>query len=248
MKNTLAVTDIQSKLNDRGSSIGDDNTGSRTSVPSASSAFWANCKTEEWNEKAWDTSGETKEERKNLCSYAQVVQSVDASALQSRTVNFRGGRGRRGGGIGMSNLAVHSSLSRIRNSNCSLNSKGSVDSEGYTVVERKKRKNNKRNVIMGTSSKTNCAIKGAPEPNRDLFIFRLDPETTDESLKKYIVDNGISIKELELKSNAKAMFKSYRLRVPKSQFARLLDGNMWPEGVGIRKYFSPATDVENVKT
>lgn len=174
-------------------------------------------------------------------SYAKVLQSQSAvSPSQTRVVSGRGRRGGRGRGRGTarqsSNLMVPPAVLRLRGSNSSLHSKGSVESDDYTLVTRKK-VNKNRNVIMG--SKSDCVIKGAPEPNRDLFIFRLDAETTEDKLRSFISDKGFKVNELELKSNEKAKYKSYRLRVPKSQFSRLFDENMWPAGVGIRKYFAP---------
>lgn len=200
---------------------------------------WANMQVEEWKDSAWDLSDNHKEMPKEM-SYAMSVGSKPSeSAAQSpRASAIRGGRGGRGGGRGAAKVPFntlgipHQSVLRLRGSNCSLNSK---DSEDFTVVTNKKGK--KRNVIIG--NKTNCEIKGAPEPNRDLFIFRLDSDTTDTSLRKYITEKGITVRELELKSNAEAKFKSYRLSVPKTQFAKLLDGDMWPEGVGVRKFFVP---------
>ena len=172
--------------------------------------------------------------------------------------NHRGGsrffgRGR-GRGRGMTSdynkLAVQPVL-KLRGSSRSIDA-CSVDSEGFRLsnYETKKKKQEakkKQNFVMG-KSESRCGIKGAPEPNRDLFIFRLHKDTSDTELKTFITGKGFTVRSLACISNEMAKFKSYRLTVPKSEFSRLFDETLWPAGVGVRKFVPPKMEDKYVDT
>ena len=79
-------------------------------------------------------------------------------------------------------------------------------------------------------------LKGAREPNRFLFISRVENECTKNELTKHLKKANISIRQLERVSVDKAMFKSYKLTVPKSQFHQLFDEELWPEGVRVQTW------------
>ena len=101
---------------------------------------------------------------------------------------------------------------------------------------RKQRRQQRRVVVTGKDN--NQRVRGAPEPIRELFIYRVHPETTTEALKNYVSDKGFSIGHLECISNSEAKFKSFKLSLPISEFNRTLDENMWPSGVRVRRFFS----------
>ena len=44
-----------------------------------------------------------------------------------------------------------------------------------------------RQTTIGKPS-SDSQLKGAPEPERDLFVFRLDPKTAAEDVQSYIED------------------------------------------------------------
>ena len=93
----------------------------------------------------------------------------------------------------------------------------------------------KRNIVKGTATTQN--VKGAPEPTRDLFIYRVDAET--ESVFDLVKSNGFKVLSLKCISNPAAKYKSFRLTVPVSEFKNLFNNDIWPRGVCIRKYFPP---------
>ena len=68
----------------------------------------------------------------------------------------------------------------------------------------------KRNIVKGTATTQN--VKGAPEPTRDLFIYRVDAET--ESVFDLVKSNGFKVLSLKCISNPAAKYKSFRLTVP----------------------------------
>jgi hypothetical protein len=82
-------------------------------------------------------------------------------------------------------------------------------------------------------------LKGAREhneANRFLFISRVENECTKNELTKHLKKANIRIRQLERVSVDKAMFKSYKLVVPKSQFHLLFDEELWPEGVRVQTW------------
>lgn len=99
-----------------------------------------------------------------------------------------------------------------------------------------KRRRPRPKPITGTGSSLG-SLKGAPEPSRDIFVYRIMSEVTDDELTKYIDDQGVPVKSVELKSNAEALFKSYRVEVTKSCLQKVLVPEFWPEGVCVRRYF-----------
>lgn len=113
------------------------------------------------------------------------------------------------------------------------------DSEGFQLpTQQIKRK--MRRVIAGQADTSRISgFKGAPEPERDLFIFRVDPETETDQLKEYLCEKGITSRKLECVSNINAKFKSFKLSVPASEFSKLFNEDLWPCGVRVRKYITP---------
>ena len=50
---------------------------------------------------------------------------------------------------------------------------------------------------------------------------------------------GFGIRDFQCISHPEARFKSFKLSVPASQFERLFDEKLWPEGVVVRIYTTP---------
>jgi hypothetical protein len=135
---------------------------------------------------------------------------------------------------------------RLRGGNHSLDtvSKGSADSDcedfhssNFEIKRNRRKERSRKTVIIGKLN--DCGFKGAPEPGRDLFIFRVQSTTKDQELENHLKDNNFDIQMLKRVLQEDAKFKSFRLNVPKPQFSRLFDDSLWPSGVGIRKYVSP---------
>lgn len=103
---------------------------------------------------------------------------------------------------------------------------------------RKQQRQTKRQVVTGRGQ-PNTRLRGAPEPVRDLFIFRVDNDTSVEDIKHYIENIGYSVKGLDCVSNVNAKFKSFKLTVPVSEFKELFDEKIWPPGVRVRRFIPP---------
>jgi hypothetical protein len=88
----------------------------------------------------------------------------------------------------------------------------------------------------GSANQRTGTFKGAPEPNRDLFIFRVMRDATVDDMKQYLASEGFHVKSLHLVSHPESKFQSFRLSVPASEFKDLFNDTLWPEGVRIRRY------------
>ena len=123
----------------------------------------------------------------------------------------------------------------------------SQDSEGFRMPAYvlRKQQRQKRRIIQGNAKESTGSFRGAPEPSRDLFIYRVDKDSTDDDLKTHIEASGINIRLLQCVSHSDAKFKSYRLTVAASQYGELFKDEMWPDGVNIRRYNVPRRSEAN---
>ena len=153
------------------------------------------------------------------------------------------------------NMRSSSCESIDRFSTASATSKPSVWSrhtdfhdDGFELPSYAKRQMNRletrrKKFITGISTSKPGSFKGAPEPNRDLFIFRVDKETTESQITNHVKDHGFFVRNLSCVSNPSAKFRSFRLTVPLSQFDDLFNESIWPAGVRVRKYIPPKLDM-----
>lgn len=209
---------------------------------------WSGLQVEPWDEAAWSPS--VPEGSKRAESFVDAVKNSRETCSRNQPYSQRGrggireGRGGQGGLSGArTNLLAPPEVLRLRGSNASVAS--SVNTDGFQLSSqdlKKQRRNDRRRrrVVTGKSSvPVDCKIKGAPEPDRDLFISRLDKGTNDYDFKSFIENNGFCVRKLQCVSHEDAYFKSYRLTVPKSEFPGLFNEDMWPTGVCVRKYVIP---------
>ena len=71
----------------------------------------------------------------------------------------------------------------------------------------------RKQFITGNSSSKPGNFKGAPEPSRDLFVYRVDNETTASQIKNHLTDHGFNVRDISCVSNALSKYKSFRLTV-----------------------------------
>ena len=117
----------------------------------------------------------------------------------------------------------------------------SQDSEGfripkYVLKKQQQQSSRRHKIITGSANQRTGTFKGAPEPNRDLFIFRVMRDATVDDMKQYLASEGFHVKSLHLVSHPESKFQSFRLSVPASEFKDLFNDTLWPEGVRIRRY------------
>ena len=89
------------------------------------------------------------------------------------------------------------------------------------------RRKEHRQAIIGKAS-NDSQLKGAPEPGRDLFVFRHDPKTAAEDVQSYIEDQQITVYDIKQMSHDDSQYKSYKVTVPVSKGNELLKAETWP--------------------
>ena len=67
----------------------------------------------------------------------------------------------------------------------------------------------------------------------------VDKHTVGDDLQQLIADAGFTAHALECVSKPEAKFNSFKLTVCVSQFKRLFDSSLWPEGIHVRKFIVP---------
>lgn len=99
---------------------------------------------------------------------------------------------------------------------------------------------NKR-VVMGNSSSNVASrgFRGAPEPDRHLFIYRVEKSASEDDISDYLQGQNISFRSVACLSNPDSKFKSFRLTVAVSNYKQLFDDSLWPQGVRVRSYRPP---------
>ena len=136
------------------------------------------------------------------------------------------------------------SLSRVgvnhSNALSDAHSVASMDSEGFRLPYEAKKKMKRRMIIgKSTSGTIGNTFKGAPEPDRDLFISRVTKDCNVKVIEDYLSSKDFTIHELKCVSHIDAKFQSFKLTVPLSQFPKLFNEDLWPAGIRIRKYITP---------
>ena len=79
----------------------------------------------------------------------------------------------------------------------------------------------RRRIIIGSGHSSK--VQGAPEPERHLFIYRVNQTTTTDHLQAHIQSYGFTVKFLECISKPVSKFKKFKLSVPVSEFSKLFD-------------------------
>jgi hypothetical protein len=180
-------------------------------------------------------------------SFADAAKNNIGTNLKSVSMRGRGPNR----GIMRQNVP-HPDVQRLRGSTQSLCSDGSsyCGSDGFALGRHEVLKNNRqerrrRNAIVG-KAKTHEKIKGAPEPSRDVFVFRLDEGTKESEVEDFVRESGITIRAVKCVSHPDAKYCSFRVTVGKTDFPKLMSDTLWPAGVMIRKYI-PARNEAGLK-
>ena len=113
-----------------------------------------------------------------------------------------------------------------------------------SVVRKHRRQENKRKRIV-QGSRPAGSIRGAPEPRRDVFIYRVAFETTADMMRRHINDVGVTIDSMHCVSNPHAKYKSFKVTTALSNYDELFNPEMWPSGICVRKYVPPRRGENN---
>ena len=101
----------------------------------------------------------------------------------------------------------------------------------------------RRKIITGNSKPGNGGFRGAPDPSRALFIYRVHPDTRNADIREWVEREGGEVRELECISNNNAVYKSFKLTTAISKMDTLLSNKFpWSHGVHDRRYVTPRRD------
>ena len=175
----------------------------------------------------------------------------DSSVAYSRSgfnnrgqFNPRGGQRGRGGTSRTSHFLNNIGLKERSSSVSSLpvSIAGTNATDEFQFPSYQKRRIRRRQKVV-TGQATNSKLKGAPLPSRDVFIYRVDKNTTVDILSEYISENSIDFREIECVSHEDAKYKSFRLTVSIKDLDKIFNEALWPSGVMVRRFYKPNTNV-----
>ena len=100
----------------------------------------------------------------------------------------------------------------------------------------KKRLRRQNKVITG--NKSGSRLRGAPLPNRDIFVYRIAKDTGASDVQEFLVENDIDVRAIDCTSHPDSTFKSFKVTVSVSDVDKLFNEDFWPSGVKVRMFRS----------
>ena len=85
----------------------------------------------------------------------------------------------------------------------------------------------------------NSIIKAAPEPVWDVFITGISKDISAEQLKSHLACNGVKVMDIIMLQSELFTYNRFHVRVPVSSYDKVLDGNLWEQGIRVSRYFTP---------
>ena len=149
-----------------------------------------------------------------------------------------GGNGRRAGGLFSPSAPPLSQ--DVYNSEMNSNNLDNVDdSDGFMLVEKKKRKQNV--TVVGMKKNHGNNVLRSAKRVGDLYIGNCDLEVTADSLSAYILaETGIKISACEMLESRSNVSRSFKVTLNMNDRKRLLDPDVWPEEILCRKFYKPS--------
>lgn len=122
-----------------------------------------------------------------------------------------------------------------------------IDDSGFQVPRYQRRRDQRSNKTRVTPvfGSGNTSTLKAGRQTRELFVFNLDRETTEEEVKIFLANNNIETTEIDCRSNEEARTKSFRVVVYSSDIDNIMKADLWPPWVGIRPYFRKRSNGRN---
>ncbi len=148
-------------------------------------------------------------------------------------------RGRSGGRSTAFPIPRVNRIDDFRGSRASVNDLASDAGSFQYQYQERRRQRKQRNAVTGANATTCGNFRGAPEPVRDLFVYRVEQTTTLDDIKQYLTDHDIVYTNITRVSHSESKFQSFKLTVPKSRFKDLLNEDSWPTGVYVREFKQP---------
>ncbi len=71
----------------------------------------------------------------------------------------------------------------------------------------------------------------------EIFIFNVDQDVKEDSIREFLTGEGVKVHDLECKSREGAWTKSYRVTVELNDINTLYQPDFWPDGIGCKRYW-----------
>lgn len=107
--------------------------------------------------------------------------------------------------------------------------------------QQKRRNRRKRPKPVECTGSARGALQGAPEPSREVFVYRVVKEASEHDIEEHLKDNGVSYRSVTKRSAEAARFKSFSVEVLKSHYDKVMAPEFWPTGVCVRRFFRKRT-------
>ena len=112
------------------------------------------------------------------------------------------------------------------------------DTDGFILVEKKKRKR-KETVVGMKKNYANNVLRSARRIG-DLYIGNCDLEVTPDTLSAYILaETGIEISACEMLETKSTVSRSFKVTLNMNDRKKLLNPDVWPEEILCRKFYKP---------
>ena len=73
-------------------------------------------------------------------------------------------------------------------------------------------------------------LTGAPPPLRHIWVSHVS-NASENSMKKYLNDNNVTVCDIKKTSHQMSKFSSYKISIYKTDLDKVFDENFWPNGV-----------------
>lgn len=111
-----------------------------------------------------------------------------------------------------------------------------VHNKSFTLVQKKKRKNN--NIVGSKKPSVDVSLRSAVRMG-DLYVGNCDSSATIESLSQYISNEiEINIEKVENIPLRYTNSKAFKVTLNMKDRLKLLSADFWPEGIVCRKYYN----------
>ena len=90
--------------------------------------------------------------------------------------------------------------------------------------------------IIGRAADSSDLV-GAPPPLRQIWVSRVS-NGSENSMKKYLTDNSVTVSEIERTSHPMSKFSSYKITIPKTDLHKVFDENFWPNGIYFKMWYN----------
>ena len=174
-----------------------------------------------------------------------VISKLISKPSYSDSVGVRGGGGGGGGGGGDSGGGDNQpstgdgSWTTVEGRKAKPSSR--PNSNLRVGANRKPRDASRPRTIIGRSvSDGLLSVKGA-DLTVNKYISRFHMDTTEETLRQFISQKDVTVVELDTIKTTHDRYKSFRLRVKRSDLEKIEDADFWPQGVVVCRYFRPRT-------